>query len=259
MLKQIKGSGLLCGSNGQRQLSLIKVVGVQIIYALSSKADLSTHWLDYAPLPTPTLPSFTAQFASHFALFLPGRTPFGCPSSHMMLLGGTFGHYRVRVCKAAELSSLLAGYATRCSSPGDFPICRRKCRFHLRRLWRRNSCERRLGILRVACSISLQRIYGHSSSSRGTGAQVALATATGPGQVSKVFTQHKDRLGSARLGSPRSGSFVSLINCLSIIISCSLTSPDTVRGSVTVSVTSTSSCSHRVRPRPRSRSRPRCR
>lgn len=48
MLKQIKGSGLLCGSNGQRQLSLIKVVGVQIIYALSSKADLSTHWLDYA-------------------------------------------------------------------------------------------------------------------------------------------------------------------------------------------------------------------
>lgn len=82
---------------------------------------------------------------------------------------------------------------------------------------------------------------------------------TRTGQVSKVFTQHKDRLGSARLGSPRSGSFVSLINCLSIIISCSLTSPDTVRGSVTVSVTSTSSCSHRVRPRPRSRSRPRCR
>lgn len=208
-------------------------------------------------------PSFTAQFPSHFALFLPGRTPFGCPSSHMMLLGGTFGHYRVRVCKAAELSSLLAGYATRCSSPEDFPICRRKCRFHLRRLWRRNSCERRLGILRVACSISLQRIYGHSSSrsrSRGTGTSCPCnGNWTRTGQVSKVFTQHKDRLGSARLGSPRSGSFVSLINCLSIIISCSLTSPDTVRGSVTVSVTSTSSCSHRVRPRPRSRSRPRCR
>lgn len=210
MLKQIKGSGLLCGSNGQRQLSLIKVVGVQIIYALSSKADLSTHWLDYAPLPFPTLPSFTAQFASHFALFLPGRTPFGCPSSHMMLLGGTFGHYRVRVCKAAELSSLLAGYATRCSSPEDFPICRRKCRFHLRRRWRRNSCERRLGILRVACSISLQRIYGHSSSSssRGTGAQVALATATGPGQDNQDKCQkclRNTKTGSARLGSVHLG------------------------------------------------------
>lgn len=258
MLKQIKGSGLLCGSNGQRQLSLIKVVGVQIIYALSSKADLSTHWLDYAR-PHPH---------SHICL---SHTSSFHPILHFSFLhithddavgrgeGGTFGHYRV--CKAAEQlsSSLPAGYATRCSSsPEDFPICRRKCRFHLRRRWRRNSCERRLGILRVTCSISLQRIYGHSSSKRrwqratGASARVALATLqleprrTNRTSVKSVYAtqrQARSRSGSVRVATM---SFVSLINCISIIISCSLTSPDTVRGSVTVSVTSTRSCSHCV-------------
>lgn len=251
MLKQIKGSGLLCGSNGQRQLSLIKVVGVQIIYALSSKADLSTHWLDYArPHPHSHISHFHPIL--HFSFLHITHDDAG----EIRGEGGAFGHYRV--CKAAEQlsSSLPAGYATRCSSsPEDFRICRRKCRFHLRRRWRRNSCERRLRILGVARSISLQRIYGHSSS-RGQRGQVHelplqhcnWSRAGQTGQVSKVFTQHKDRLGRGRgrFGSVRVAtmSFVSLINCISIIISCSLTSPDTVRGSVTVSVTSTRSCSH---------------
>lgn len=214
MLKQIKGSGLLCGSNGQRQLSLIKVVGVQIIYALSSKADLSTHWLDYAR-PPPHSPLPHIPFSSHFALFLPPHHTWWCWRDKR----GGGGNLRALSCMqsswAAEQlsSSLPAGYATRCSSsPEDFPICRRKCRFHLRRRWRRNSCERRLRILRVARSISLQRIYGHSSS-RGQRGQVHelplqhcnWSRAGQTGQVSKVFTQHKDRLGRGRgrFGSQR--------------------------------------------------------
>lgn len=215
----------------------------------------------HSPLPHFPLPLIHCPVFIPFCTFPPRANSICLP----IITHDVVGHYRV--CKAAELSSLLAGYATRCSSPEDFSICRRKCRFHLRRRWRRNSCERRLGILRVARSISLQRIYGHSSSSRGTGAsaQVALATATGPGQDNQDKCQkclRNTKTGSARFTSVRvasvrvaSMSFVSLINCISIIISCSLTSPDTVRGSVTVSVTSTSSRSHRVRPCPRSRLR----
>lgn len=262
MLKQIKGSGLLCGSNGQRQLSLIKVVGVQIIYALSSKADLSTHWLDYAPLPTPTphsLPSFhpILHFSSQGELHLAAHHHTWC------CWGGPSGI--IVYVYAKQLSWVLCWQVMQLDVPpqgislsvdgsvgstwGDAGAgIRAKGGWEFFE-WRAVS----------ACRGSMVTAAAAAEAEAGERAQVALATATGPGQVSKVFTQHKDRLGSARLGSPRSGSFVSLINCLSIIISCSLTSPDTVRGSVTVSVTSTSSCSHRVRPRPRSRPRPRCR
>lgn len=98
----------------------------------------------------------------------------------------------------------------------------------------------------MARGINLQSIYSHRSGQAGRQAGRAGmgtgAVATGPGdrrkgQVSKVFTQHKNRRGSIhrepgsvqgrlRVGSGRvaSMSFVSLINCISIIISCSLTS-----------------------------------
>lgn len=143
------------------------------------------------------------------------------------------------------------------ASPEDFPICRRKCRFHLRRRWRRNSCERRLGILRVPCSINLQLAGARAGAGAGRGWQLdpgtgqvtsvksVYATTQGqarPGRVSvAIYTSIQGRF---RVGAGRDASLslVSLINCISIIISCSLTSPRSRSGgSVTVSVTSTRS------------------